>query len=290
MNKNNHHPLATKNHELSGSLTPKGKLIQAYLTDNIRKAVFMTARELAHACGTSEATVIRFVARLGYSGYSEMQQALRDFVDAEMTLLDRRDLLRRRGHDIDGFRKTIADEIENLSYLYNTMQTKDLEAAVNLLCEKDSIYAVGSRLSYAIAYYLGWSLVKVRRNVHILKGSDTTTFDRLTVAPEKSLVVVVAMSRYPNELLRVGRWAHRKGLTLMVITDGASCPLIPFSQLSLVAPSRQIPFLGNTTSLSCLVNYLVHEAASQLGESLTAHQEKIEQTYIENDLFFNPTR
>ncbi len=283
------HPLVQKIEALPDKLTPKGKLISEYLLENSRKAVFMTARELAEACDISEATVIRFVAQLGYSGYGEMQQSLRDFVDTELTLLDRRDLLSRRGDGIEGFRKTVAEEIENLTYLYQTMQMEDLEQAVRVLCEKSHVYIVGSRLSYTTAYYMGWSLTKVRKNIQILKGSDSTTFDWLTIAPADSLVVVVATSRYPNELIRVGRWARRKDMDLMVITDGSSCPVIPFSQISLVAPSQHIPFLGSPTSLSCLVNFLVHEVANHLGSSVKEHQEEIEQTYLENDLLFNPT-
>jgi DNA-binding MurR/RpiR family transcriptional regulator len=283
------HPLARKIEALPDKLTPKGKLISEYLLENSRKAVFMTARELAEACDISEATVIRFVAQLGYGGYSEMQQTLRDYVDTELTLLDRRDLLSRRGDGVEGFRKTVAEEIENLTYLYQTMQLEDLEQAVRMLCEKSHVYVVGSRLSYTSAYYMGWSLTKVRKNIRILKGSDSTTFDWLTIAPEESLVVVVATSRYPNELVRVARWARRKSMDLMVITDGSSCPVIPFSQISLVAPSKHIPFLGSPTSIACLINYMVHEVANHLGSSVKEHQEEIEQTYLENDLLFNPT-
>jgi DNA-binding MurR/RpiR family transcriptional regulator len=283
------HPLIQRIETLPDKLTPKGKLISEYLVGNSRKAVFMTARELAEACDISEATVVRFVAQLGYSGYSEMQQTLRDYVDTELTLLDRRDLLSRRGDGVEGFRRTVAEEIENLTYLYQTMQLEDLGQAVRMLCEKSSIYVVGSRLSYTTAYYMGWSLTKLRKKIHILKGSDSTTFDWLTIAPEDSLVVVVATSRYPNELVRVGRWARRKNMDLMVITDGSSCPVIPFAQLSLVVPSKHIPFLGSPTSISCLINYLVHEVANHLGSSVKEHQEEIEQTYLENDLLFNPT-
>lgn len=283
------HPLAQKIEALPDKLTPKGKLISEYLLENSRKAVFMTTRELAEACDISEATVVRFVAQLGYSGYSEMQQALRDYVDTELTLLDRRDLLTRRGDGVEGFRKTVAEEIENLTCLYQAMQVEDLEQAVQMLCEKSNVYVVGSRLSYTTAYYLGWALTKVRKNIRILKGSDSTTFDWMTIAPEDSLVVVVATSRYPNELVRVGRWARRKNMDLMVITDTSTCPVIPFSRLCLVAPSRHIPFLGSPTSISCLINYLVHEVANHLGSSVKKHQEEIEQTYLENDLLFNPT-
>jgi DNA-binding MurR/RpiR family transcriptional regulator len=283
------HPLVKKIESLPDKLTPKGRLISEYLLENTRKAVFMTARELAEACDISEATVIRFVAQLRFSGYSEMQQTLRDYVDTELTLLDRRDLLSKRGDGVEGFRKTVAEEIENLTYLFQTMQLDDLEQAVRMLGEKSNLYVVGSRLSYTMAYYMGWALTKVRKNIQILKGSDSTIFDWLTIAPKDSLVVVVATSRYPNELVRVGRWARRKNMDVMVITDGSSCPVIPFAKLSLVVPSKHIPFLGSPTSIACLINYLVHEVANHLGKSVKEHQMEIEQTYLENDLLFNPT-
>jgi DNA-binding MurR/RpiR family transcriptional regulator len=283
------HPMIQKIEALAGKLTPKGKILGDFLIENPRKAVFMTARELASACNMSEATVIRFVALLGYKGYSQMLQALRDYMDTEMTLLDRLDLLGQRGHGTEGFRKTVIEEIDNLNHLYKTMRLDDLEEAVRLLRQKKNVYVIGSRLSFSLAYYMGWTLTKVRKNIRILKGSDSTTIDWLTFAPDDSLVVVVATSRYPSELIRVGRWARRKNMDLLVITDGGNCPVIPFSRLSLVAPSQQIPFLGSPTNISCLINYLVHEVANKTGEGLKKHQEDIEQTYFENDLLFNPT-
>ena len=70
-------------------LTPKSRIIGDYVKENPRKVVFMTVAELAKACEVSEATVVRFVGQLGYDGYSDFQQSLREFVDTEMTLLDR---------------------------------------------------------------------------------------------------------------------------------------------------------------------------------------------------------
>jgi DNA-binding MurR/RpiR family transcriptional regulator len=67
------------------TLTPKGKVLGSYIIQNPRKAVFMTTKELSEACGVSEATVVRFVGQLGYGGYGEFLQALRDFVDSGMT-------------------------------------------------------------------------------------------------------------------------------------------------------------------------------------------------------------
>jgi DNA-binding MurR/RpiR family transcriptional regulator len=247
----------------------------------------MTTKELAQTCQVSEATVVRFVSQLGYEGYGAFQQALRDFVDTELTMLDRTDLSGMQLAGTDRLSRVVYEEMENLKLFLETVDMDALTKMVDLIETSNSIYVVGSRLSYTFAYYLGWSLTKIRSNVHILKGSDSTAIDWLTIASPESLVIIIATTRYPNELIRLGKMVRRLGLNLIVIADSALCPLIQFGHLSLVAPSKNIPFIGNPTTISCIINYLVLELASRNGDQLKKHQEKIEQAYRENDILFN---
>jgi len=273
--------------EHHSSLTPKGQILGDYILKNPRKVVFMTIRDLAVACQVSEATVVRFVSRLGYDGYSAFLQALRDLVDTELTLLDRVDLSNMNGPGAERFRRVVFEEIDNLKQLYTRTDMVVIDKAVDYLEKSSTIYVIGSRLSYTFAYYMGWSLTKVRQNVHILKGSDSTTIDWLTIAPTESLVIIIATSRYPNELIRVGKLVRRLGKNLLVIADSSLCPLIQFAHMTLIAPSQHFPLIGSPTPLSCLINYLVLELASRDGKELKEHQEKLEQSYRENDILFN---
>jgi DNA-binding MurR/RpiR family transcriptional regulator len=271
-------------------LTPKARILGDYILQNPRKAVFMTTKELAETCQVSEATVVRFVSQLGYKGYGAFQQALRDFVDSELTLLDRKDLSGMNGPGSNRLSRVVFEEMENLKLFVETVDMDVLESVVDYIAESHSIYIIGSRLSYTFAYYLGWSLTKIRQNVHIIKGSDSTSIDRLTIAEPESLVIIIATTRYPNELIRLGKMARRLGQTLLVIADSPICPLTQFAHLSLIAPSKNIPFIGNPTTISCIVNYLVLELASRNGDRLKKHQEKLEQAYLENDVLFNLTK
>ena len=273
--------------EHHSSLTPKGQILGDYILKNPRKVVFMTIRDLAVACQVSEATVVRFVSRLGYDGYSAFLQALRDLVDTELTLLDRVDLSNMNGPGAERFRRVVFEEINNLKQLYTRTDMVVIDKVVDYLEKSSTIYVIGSRLSYTFAYYMGWSLTKVRQNVHILKGSDSTTIDWLTIAPTESLVIIIATSRYPNELIRVGKLVRRLGKNLLVIADSSLCPLIQFAHMTLIAPSQHFPLIGSPTPLSCLINYLVLELASRDGKELKEHQEKLEQSYRENDIIFN---
>jgi len=281
------HPILKNLADNRSKLTPKGRVIADHIIKYPRKAIFMTTKELSETCKVSEATVVRFVSQVGYATYSEFQQSLRDFVDTELTLLDRIDIADLEVPGGERFRRVIFEEMDNLKQLYETLDTEALNRVIHLLQNSTAIYVIGSRLSYTFAYYMGWSLTKIRKNIHILRGSDSTTLDWLTIAPTDSLVVIIATSRYPNELIKIGKFAIRLGYNLVTITDSATCPLIQFSHETLTAPSHHIPFIGSLSAISCLINYISLEIASRMEKNLKAHQKNLEQNYLENDIFFN---
>ena len=269
-------------------LTSKGKMLAEFVLSNPDKAVFMTTRKLAAAVGASEATVVRFVRQLDYASYALFIKALRELIDTELTLIERSRLANpvMRSDDMELERITNQD-IENIRAMSKNIDLSEVKKIRKILKESEAVHIIGSRLSYAPAYYMGWTLAKIRKNVNIFKGSDKTTIDQLIFASQKSAAVVIATSRYPNELIRMGKLVKRQKLKLILLTDSSSCPLIQFSDHVLIAPLKTIPFLGSPTSLISLINYLVHTLTSDMGKTLKNHQEKLEQAYLENDILFN---
>jgi DNA-binding MurR/RpiR family transcriptional regulator len=162
-----------------------------------------------------------------------------------------------------------------------------MNAFVDHLDKSHTVYVVGSRLSYTFAYYLYWSLTKIRKGIHILKGSDTTTFDMLVNANPESLVILTTSTRYPNELIKLSKTIRRSSHAWLTLTDSTICPVIQFADLSLVVPSRSIPFIGNVSGMLAVIQYMVQELANRRGEDLAAYQKQLEQVYLENDILFN---
>jgi len=270
-------------------LTSKGKILAEFVLSNPDKAVFMTTRKLAAAVNVSEATVVRFVRQLKYNSYALFIKALRELIDTELTLIERNRLANSvvRSEDAD-LERIINQDIDNIRAMSKNIDLSEVKKIRKILKESDALYIIGSRLSYAPAFYMGWTLAKIRKHVNILKGSDRTTIDQLIFASKKSAVVVIATSRYPNELIKMGNLVKRHKLKLILLTDSSSCPLIQFSDHTLIAPLKTIPFLGNPASLISLISYIVHSLASDMGENtLKKHQESLEQAYLENDILFN---
>jgi DNA-binding MurR/RpiR family transcriptional regulator len=281
------HPVINDISSRLDSLTPKAQTLGTYIMQNPSKAVFMTTKELAETCEISEATVVRFVSTLGYKGYSDFQEALKDFVNTGLSLPERADIKGIKEPGADRLHRGILEELNNLKYLYEHINVETMNQFVDHLDKSQSVYVVGSRLSYTFAYYLGWSLTKIRKGVHILKGSDSTSFDMLANADTDSLVILLATTRYPNELIKLSKMIRRSRHTLLTMTDSSICPVIGFADLSLVVPSRSIPFIGNVSGILTVIQYIVQELASRKGEELAAYQKQLEQIYLENDILFN---
>lgn len=281
------HPFLRNLEEKRVYLTPKGKLLADFILKNPRQAVFMTTRQLSHAAGVSEATVVRFVDRLGYRGYSDFIQDLREYVDTQLTLIDRVALTKIDGETAERVFRVVDEEIANLKEFYENADFDTITQAARILLESKRVYVIGSRLSYTFAYYLGWSLTKIRGHVHILRGSDSTCIDWLTIAPEDSLIVIFATSRYPNELIRLARLVRRLGQRLLVISDSSSCPVNQFADLHIVVRCLHFPIIGSPSVMACLINSLTGEMIALGTEGVRPHQEKLEQAYRENDVLFN---
>jgi DNA-binding MurR/RpiR family transcriptional regulator len=269
-------------------LTTKGKILADFVSSNPDKAVFMTTRKLAAAVGVSEATVVRFVRQLDLPSYASFIKALRELLDTELTLIERSRLASHVVRSDDAQLERITNQdIENIRAMSKNIDLSEVKKIRKILKKSEAVYIIGSRLSYAPAYYMGWTLSKIRKNVTIFKGSDRTTIDRLIFASQKSVVIIIAFSRYPNELIKIGKLVKQYKLKMILLTDSSSCPLVQFSDHALIAPLKTIPFLGNPASMISLINYLVHTLAADMGDKLKDHQEKLEQAYMENDILFN---
>jgi len=281
------HPLMQRLEESQEVLTAKDRVLNDFITSQPRKVVFMTIKELSRAAGVSEATVIRFVRRLGYAGYNQFQQDLRDLVDTEMTLVDRMDLQRHSEGRTSRVQQVVQESIANLQHFLKSFDRQAYEQAIQALESFPRVYVAGSRLSFAPAYSLGWGLTKVRSDVHILKGSDSSSLDWLVNSPQASLVAIVSTTRYPNELNRLGKSAKRLGHSLLVLADSSLCPLLSVSDIGLALPSKNIPTYGDLTIMNAVIRAMLLELADRFDSGGNQLQSRLEQVYLENDVFFN---
>jgi len=103
-------------------LTKSERKIADYLQRNFEEAAFFSAAELADRLDLSEATVVRFAQSIGFSGFPELRQCLKDLLMEKVTHAARlRKKLAELSPEAHIFEQVTAMEIEYLTDALRTL-------------------------------------------------------------------------------------------------------------------------------------------------------------------------
>ena len=157
------------------------KRLAEYIVINYDKAAFMTAYALGRALGISESTVVRFATELGYEGYPQLQQALRDLANAKLTTLQRIELTGERLKNRNILRSVMENDADKIRKAIDNIDEETFNCAVNRIIESKHIYILGIRSSSFLAEFLGFYLDLMLNKVTVIGGAaiEGDIFERM---------------------------------------------------------------------------------------------------------------
>ena len=136
-------------------LTPSQGRIMQYIVDNYEEAIFLTASQLAHSVGVSEATVVRLAQALGFDGYPGMQRKFREGLQNRLSTVTRLEhTVDHVGQVGDVVVKVLQEDIQNLSQTLRNLPIEVFEQAVTDIEKAKRIFVVGLRGAHAPALTL----------------------------------------------------------------------------------------------------------------------------------------
>ena len=230
--------------------------IAAFLLKNPDKAAYMTASKLGAAVGASEATVVRFAATLGFSGYPAMQKALREQLRGRLGILQRIDTDAMPGEP--GWRAAVLSDIESLRLTLDSFREDDFNRAVGTLAAARSIYIAGARSSAALASFLAFYLRLMFPDVRVVGAAEETSMlEQLLHAGPEDAVFGLSFPRYSHRTVRSLKFAKERGARTVVLTDRADAPAAAYADCLLTAPSHMASFVDSLVAPMSLLNALL---------------------------------
>lgn len=216
---------------LSG-LTPAERKLAAHVLSHYPVAALGSITQLARAAMVSTPTVVRLAQKLGYKGYPDFQNSLRGEVEAMLvTPLTKHDHGAGRvpdGHILNRFAEAM---VANLQATLNQIDHAEFDAAAALLADPGRrVFAVGGRITHAMADYFASLMKVVRPEVTLLSdNSSTWTLAMLDLAPG-DVLLVFDIRRYENVVLQVAEMAREQGAEIILITDRWVSPAASFAR------------------------------------------------------------
>lgn len=172
------------------------------------------ASELAALAGVSNATVTRFVRRLGYQSYEAAR------VDARQELATGSRLYARAAAaDTSDVAAYIERDTRNISRTLAEVDMAQVDRlAVDLLAAR-KVWVVGYRASAAFAAYLQWQLTQVIEPIVAIPGPGQTMGEHLASMRPADLVVFFGMRRRTAQTGALLRQIHGLGVPVVILSD-----------------------------------------------------------------------
>ncbi len=269
--------------ELKGSLSrlypgmsPQLQRIATFALEHPQDMALDTVATLARGVGVQPSAVVRFAQALGYGGFSDLQRVFRG------RLVERSNHspgLHNYRERIVAFRadqarpgpggvlaQFITDGIASLERLHEQVSPADLTAAVRILSAAKTIYTLGQRRSFTVAYYLAYALTQLDLNAHLLDSLGGMLRDRAELIGPKDALIVMSFKNYTAEVIEVAQACHARKVPVIAITDNALSPLVRHASVCFQIEEKASKPLGMLAGPVCFAQALVVAVGEQISK------------------------
>jgi len=234
-----------------------------------------TVSEFAGRAGVSAPSILRFIARIGFTGYPEFQKHLRgELGDRLKTPL----MKWGAGHSPDESRRLeeFGDAIaDNIAQTFRLMPPAEFDAVVALLSDrKRRLHVIGGRFTDALARYMSAHLRILRRDVVHIAGQADNWRDHLIDLDKRDVLIVFDVRRYQEDVIALAEAASQRHVTVVLITDQW---LSPVARCASHVLSARIEAPSNWDSNSALMAIAEALLASVTKVSWPQSKERIEE-------------
>jgi len=262
-------------------LTPTDRRIAEAVLSEPTLLAFGTVSDLATRVGTSRPSIVRFAHKLGFTGYTDLQQHVRSGLSEQITRPSQR-IRHDGGTDVDAH-TTLHRAIESV---FESLEGGRLEALASPLVSARAVWIVSGETSRAGAYTLYSGLSIVRPGVHLLNGSAVAV--DLSSAECGDAAVAFDFSRYRSHAVATLGILADIGVDIVAITDG---PLSPLATLAATWCQIDVPAIGpfdSSVPAVVVAELLVAQVAGELHDAATLRIDRIEELWDVTDTFLVP--
>ncbi|MGI9643281.1 MAG: MurR/RpiR family transcriptional regulator [Acidimicrobiia bacterium] len=262
----------------SDRLTPTERRIATAVLDDPTLLAFGTVSHLAERCDTSRPSIVRFAHKLGFRGYTDLQEQVRLGLSQRIARPSER--IRQAGTASDADRIALES---SLSAVLDELSAERLTALAAPIESAENVWILSGETSRAGAHVLHSGLSMLRRNVRLVE--DHAIGRTLGGATSADTAVVLDFLRYRRTTQLAAEALVRRGLTLVAITDG---PLSPLAALTDLWCHVTVPAVGpfdSSLPAVAAAELLVAQVARDMPKTATSRIDETESLWESTETF-----
>lgn len=225
-----------------------------------------TSHSLAAAAGVSAPTVVRFATRLGFEGFSDLQQHLRAEISGSASSPVQRTLAQGIAAGTHTtFSAAMQHRMDAIATTMRMAPAVEVAAAARLIAgTTKQVLVAGGFFSMSIARILAVQLSQIRRDVVFVEEPLRRDVGLVLDARRGSVLVVFDLRRYEPSALELARQAKDSGLDIVLLTDRWMSPVAAVADTVLPVDVEAVPF-DTFVALLAVVETVVESVLEETG-------------------------
>ncbi len=249
-------PLLNRIRQLEKLTSSEAKIAQ-FISRVYPLIALETVTSISEKAGVGKATVVRFISRLGYDGFTDFQEKVREELVQRLEPPIKRHSSRMArltdegadylGQHINLARKTM-DEV------HKRIDPQQIQAAAEIMATSEgALYVQGQMDSHSLAHLFWTQAMYLRDRVRLISNLNSSLPHQLIDISEKDVLLAISRHRYTQETYLVTRRFAKQGAKIVLITDREVSPHSEFATVQLVVLSDGVSmFDSNCTRLVVL--------------------------------------
>jgi DNA-binding MurR/RpiR family transcriptional regulator len=256
------------------SLSPRLKQVAAYVLEHPNDMGLETLAVIAERSRVQPSTIVRFAKALGFSGASDMQKLFRDEILSYAPNPSYAERI-RQFNDRAGRRSAVlgphellqefaSSNIVALEHLRESVRRADLEQAVRMIGDAESVYLVGLRRSFPVASYLAYALRHVDKRAYLLDGLAGMLNEQAGTIGPRDLLIAISFRPYATQTAEIVEHARGRKARIMALSDSRLSPIARGADLCFEIKDAEFRQFRSLTASLCLAQTIVIAYAFQL--------------------------
>lgn len=260
------------------TLSPAERRLARVLLASYPIAGLESVARFAERAGVSPPTVTRFITKLGFRGYPEFQEKLRNEVQARLSSpLER---YRDEGQD-DGIDSILNQALlvaaHNVEATRGLLATRDFDEAVVILSDvRRNAMILGGRVSAPLARHLAAQLHLLRPGTVFVDVERGAPAQQLIDMRKTDVLVVFDYRRYQADTIESARLAAARGSDVVLFTDQWLSPASAFAKQVLVTGVETVGPFDSLVGAMAVLEGLVAGVLRRLGPHAQARMQNLE--------------
>jgi DNA-binding MurR/RpiR family transcriptional regulator len=236
------------------------KRIAEFVGVNKEDIAFYSIQDLSKKLGIGRASIIRFTNKLGFDGYASFKNEIISELKNNIAPLENFKIqLDESKTDNFSINKIAKNEVSNINYTLNHLDSKSLEQSIELIRNARIIYVAGMGVSTYLSGITSYLLRRIGYNAFHLNESGLTFIEQIINISKKDLLIVFSFPQYSEETIETTQFAQKQKAKIISITNSITAPIVELANSNLLVKTDSKNFSNSLSPILVMIYGLINE-------------------------------